>query len=82
VLSTVGVGQKPQAVAWSADGRFAYAVNDGSNTISVLDGTSFAVTATIPTGKSPTSIAVLPGGRTGYVSDLDDNSLTVLNLAS
>ena len=35
----------------------------------------------IPTGHSPTSMAVLPDGKTGYVSNLDDGTLTVLNLA-
>jgi len=39
------------------------------------------VTATIPTGRSPTSMAVLPNGKVGYVSNLDDGTLTLLNLA-
>jgi DNA-binding beta-propeller fold protein YncE len=40
------------------------------------------VTATIPTGRSPTSVAVVPDGSTGYVTNLDDGTLTVLNLAA
>ena len=42
---------------------------------------AFTVASTVPTGRSPTSMAVKTDGSQGYVSDLDDGTLTVLNLA-
>ena len=49
VAARVPVGNNPQDVAWSADGRFAYAVNNGGQSVSVIRADTFAVTATIPT---------------------------------
>jgi YVTN family beta-propeller protein len=80
VVATIPVGRNPQNIAWAPDGRFAYVVNQGSNTVSVIDARTYQVTATIPTGTGPTSIAVLPNGRQAYVSNLDSGTLTVLEL--
>ena len=81
VIKTVPVGRNPQFAAWSADGRFAYTVNNDDNTVSVIDAKDFTVTATITVGHSPTAMAVLPDGTQGYVSNLDDGTLTELGLA-
>jgi YVTN family beta-propeller protein len=59
----------------------AYVVNNGSNTVSVIDATTNKVTATIPTGAGPSSIALLPNGQQAYVSNADSGTLTVLQLA-
>jgi YVTN family beta-propeller protein len=55
-------------------------VNEGSNSITVINARTNQVTATIPTGTRPTSIAVLPNGRQAYVSNVDSGTLTVLEL--
>jgi YVTN family beta-propeller protein len=81
VLTSIPVGAFPQHAAWSADGRFAYITNNEGNSVSVINGETFEVTATIRTGQSPTSLAVLPDGSRGYVSNLRDGTLTELNLA-
>jgi YVTN family beta-propeller protein len=81
VVATIPVGQQPEDIAWSPDGRFAYVVNNGSNTVSVIDAMTNMVTATIPTGAGPSSIAVLPDGHQAYVSNTDGGTLTVLQLA-
>jgi YVTN family beta-propeller protein len=79
-LTTIPVGKNPQDIAWAPDGRFAYVVNQSSNTVSVIDVRTNRVTATIPTGMEPTSIAVLPNGRQAYVSNVSAGTLTVLDL--
>jgi YVTN family beta-propeller protein len=56
-------------------------VNEGSNSVSVIDAATNQVTATIPTGASPSSIAVLPSGMEAYVTNLDSGTVTVLELA-
>jgi DNA-binding beta-propeller fold protein YncE len=47
--------------------------------VSVIDGATNQVTATIPTGPSPTNVALLPNDRLAYVTNLGDGTLTVLN---
>jgi YVTN family beta-propeller protein len=56
-------------------------VNQGSNSVSVIDASTGQVTTTLPTGTAPTSIAVLPNGRRAYVSNIEGGTLTVLELA-
>jgi YVTN family beta-propeller protein len=80
VVKTIPVGKFPQFAAWSADGRFAYLVNNQDNTVSVIDIETFSV-GTVPTGASPTSMALSPDGSRGYVTNLDDGTITELNLA-
>ena len=62
VLTSIPVGAFPQHAAWSADGRFAYITNNEGNSISVINGETFEVTATIRTGQSP-DVPRGPAGR-------------------
>jgi YVTN family beta-propeller protein len=80
VIATIPVGKNPRDIIWAPDGRFAYVVNEDSNTVSVIDARTNQVTATIPTGASPSSIAVLPDSHQAYVTNLNSGTLTVLEL--
>ncbi|MDT4992565.1 MAG: hypothetical protein QOH97_2457 [Actinoplanes sp.] len=75
-----GVGSKPQSVAFAADGRHAYVVNEGDNSVSVLDGHTGKVTATVGVGRSPGTVAVSADGRVAYVSNGADNTISVLRV--
>jgi len=57
-----------------------YAVNSASNTISVIDTTDNAVTATIGVHSSPFFIDVSPDGKRAYVPNSGSNSVSVLDL--
>ena len=37
---------------------------------------------TVPTGDGPTSVGVAPDGRRAYVTNLNDGTLTVLDVAA
>lgn len=37
VVATIPVEKNPRDIIWAPDGRFAYVVNEGSNTVSVID---------------------------------------------
>ena len=41
-------------------------------TVSVIDGSTHTVTATVPVGKEPHGVAVDPGTHTVYVTNLGD----------
>ena len=57
MVATVGVGRGPDGVAVTPDGKHAYVVNDGSNTVSVID------TATNPVVRPRSRWGIRPRGR-------------------
>jgi len=85
-------GSGPRHLAWNPNGRYAYVVNELSNSVTVLawDATRGVLTprTTVPTlaagfagENTAAEIAVHPGGRFLYVSNRGaENSLTVFAL--
>ncbi|WP_128431279.1 beta-N-acetylglucosaminidase domain-containing protein [Streptomyces cyaneus] len=71
----IGVGNNPGEVVVSADGRTAYAANQGSNTVSVIDVAGGAVTATVAVGKVPAGLALTPDGDTLWVANYTDGTV-------
>jgi len=80
VVATVPVGEGPQHVAWSADGRFAYTANSTDDSVSVISADTFQETARLPVGDGPTSVAVLPDGSRAFVTMLHEGLLVPLDL--
>jgi YVTN family beta-propeller protein len=78
----VKVGAEPISVAVNAANGTAYVANGGDGTVSVLDGASDAVVATVEVGSHPYSIAV--NAKTGkvYVTHTFGNELSILNGAN
>jgi DNA-binding beta-propeller fold protein YncE len=81
VVKSIPVGQNPQDITWSADGRFAYVATVTEDAVAVVSADSFTVTARLPVGDGPTSVAVLPDGSRAYVSVLNAGVLAPLDLA-
>jgi len=57
--------------AWSAtpnSGYSFYVTNEGSGDLSIIDGASYEVTATVPLGKRPRGIQPAPDGRHIYIA--------------
>ena len=61
---------------------YAYIANSSSNTVSVINTATNAVTATIAVGANPNGVSVSPDGSKVYVANKTGNSLTVLNTAT
>jgi YVTN family beta-propeller protein len=57
-VATVGVGASPAHISVSLDGAHAYVTNAGSNSVSVIDTNTNAVSATVPVGRRPVNAAV------------------------
>ncbi|WP_052683143.1 beta-N-acetylglucosaminidase domain-containing protein [Streptomyces sp. FxanaA7] len=71
----IAVGANPGEVVTSADGRTAYAANQGSNSVSVIDVTSGEVTATVAVGRVPAGLALTPEGDTLWVANYTDGTV-------
>ncbi|WP_308460668.1 beta-N-acetylglucosaminidase domain-containing protein [Streptomyces sp. Ru72] len=78
----IPVGQNPGEVVLSVDGRTAYAANQGSDTVSVIDVASGKVTATVPVGDVPSGLALTPDGRTLWVADYSDDAVQPVDLTT
>ena len=55
-----------------------YVTNGDDNTMSVIDASTRAVTATVQVGKYPQGVAVDPGTHTVYVPNPRDNTVSVI----
>ncbi|MEU9874939.1 beta-N-acetylglucosaminidase domain-containing protein [Streptomyces phaeochromogenes] len=78
----IPVGKNPGEVVVSADGRTAYAANQGSDSVSVIDVPTGKVTATIAVGDVPAGLALTPDRRTLWVADYSDDAVQPVDLAT
>jgi YVTN family beta-propeller protein len=58
VAATIGVGQRPWNMAWTADGAKLYVANRRSNSVSVIDTRLGSRIADIAVGESPWGVAL------------------------
>jgi YVTN family beta-propeller protein len=81
------VGNVPEAVAFSPDGKVAYATNQGSNDVSIIDTDDSSETfgqvilASLPVGESPEGIAFDPSGTYAYVANFG-GSVSVIDTSA
>ncbi|MEH0420311.1 beta-N-acetylglucosaminidase domain-containing protein [Streptomyces sp. B21-083] len=78
----IPVGANPGEVVVSSDGRTAYAANQGSDTVSVIDVATAKVTSTVAVGDVPAGLALTPDGRTLWVADYSDDAVQPIDLAT
>src|SRR6185295_14139320 len=74
VTNTVAVGAEPMAVALSPNGTRLYVANSSSNTLSVVNTTTYSIIATVDlssVGTAPRAIAVTND------ADIDDTDETI-----
>ena len=68
LLSTVPVGQNPGQIVANPAAHLIYIVNQGSNTVTVLDSESLTVKKVITVAAGPSAIAVDPPANVIYVA--------------
>jgi YVTN family beta-propeller protein len=59
--------------------RFIYVTNQLDNTLSVIDGSTYKVVATVPVGAFPAGVVVSPDGRHAYIAQGGDNAVAVFD---
>jgi YVTN family beta-propeller protein len=69
-------------LAVSPDGSKVYIADNGANQISVVDGVTNSVTATIPVGNQPYGLVITPDGSKVYVANSADNTESVVETAT
>jgi YVTN family beta-propeller protein len=63
-------------------GATAYILNAGANTVSVINTSTNAVTATVTVGNNPVHAANTPDGSSVYVINTGSNSASVIDTGS
>jgi YVTN family beta-propeller protein len=74
----VAVGTAPVGIAALKDGTRFYVANSGSNDVSVVSATSFAVLKTVGAGVNPSFVAAEPGSTKVYVTNPGSFSTTII----
>ncbi len=81
---SISVGDNPVAIAIHPEGTYAYVVNFGSGSVSIIvvdpDSAAFnTVVQTILVGTNPLDVAVNPDGDRVYVANAGSSSLSVID---
>ncbi|MEO8593736.1 MAG: YncE family protein [Candidatus Solibacter sp.] len=63
-IKLIPVGERPQGLAFSQDGKRLYVTNLNSNSLSIVDTQSRTQIGSIPTGKGPVRVILSPDGKT------------------
>lgn len=84
LVATISVGSAPIGIAVNPTSNKIYVVNKASNDISVIDGATNSVVATItdPNALAPIAVAVNSVTNTIYVANSQSNNLTVIDGSS
>ena len=75
VLARIKVGDEPEGVGISPDGKWVLVTNESDNSISVIDAKTLKEVHHIIVGKRPRDVAFTPDSKTAYVSGEFDSSL-------
>jgi len=78
-LKTIPVGKQPTQLAVNPAAHLLYVVNDGDDTVSVIDTEALVVKKVVPVGSNPTSIASNPAANLVYIANRGSGTLTVLS---
>ncbi len=79
-IQRIPVGSVPKSI-W-LDGPYAFVANSWSDTVSVIDTASLAVTRTLKTGFEPNAVFAAPGGGVVYTANRISNDISVIDMAS
>lgn len=79
LLQTIKVGTNPGQIVVIPSAHLAYVVNQGSNSVSVIDTQLLRVKATLTVGSSPIGIAANPAANLVYVANSGSGTITPIS---
>jgi len=78
-LASVGVGETPKGIKIHPSQNIAFAANENSGTISVIDLDSFDVIKEIPVGLVPHNIVFYPSDNRAYITIQGEDEIAVID---
>jgi DNA-binding beta-propeller fold protein YncE len=81
LVKTLGANE-PKTIAFNSTGTLAFLVYHASNTVAVIDATTFAAVRSIPTGAGANEIGIAPDDSFAAVNCYDGSQLTIINLSN
>ncbi|MFZ7125107.1 MAG: YncE family protein [Desulfobacterales bacterium] len=75
----IETGPGHHEIAFSDDGRLAFATNSSGNTVTVIDAYRFEKVTDLPTGPNPIAVAFSSIGNAAYAVSESDGSITVVS---
>ncbi len=76
------LGDRPEALALTPDGKTLLSTNTGSNTVSIIDTASLAERGRVTVGNGPEWVVVDSLGRRAYVLNRMSSSVSVIDIAN
>lgn len=76
----LSLNDRPAALALTPDGRTMVAVNNGSNSISIIDALAMVEIDRISVGEGPTQVVITPSGLKAVVLNTRDSTVSVIDL--
>ena len=81
IRERVKVGEEPEGVTVSPDGREVYVTCEGDNEVVAVDTTTLKVVGRMKTAARPRSIVFTKDGATAFVTDENAATVTVIDTA-
>ena len=78
----LSLGDHPQEMAITPDGKFLVTANTGSNTASIIDLFSLTEVSRVRVGNGPNSVLMDPSGRRAYVFNTLSNTISVIDMGA
>ena len=78
----LSIGDRPQEITLTPDGRTLLSLNAGTNTVSFIDPSSLFELNRVNVGMGPRSLLIDPNGRRAYVFNTLAGTISVLDIAS
>jgi YVTN family beta-propeller protein len=79
LTSPIPVGSNPVGIVMQNDGAFAYVLNQGSGTVTVINTANDSVDRTLPVGSNPTQILWNEGLKRVYVLNSGSGTVDIFN---
>ena len=79
-MSTVEVGEEPEGILVSPDGKTVFVTSEVANMVHVVDTASASIRANVVAGNRPRRFALTPGGDSLWVTNELSGSVSVVDL--